>query len=74
MKNLAVEVVGPDGGVTSFEYDENNNIVRTEYQNGVSRQRNYDELNRVTSITDRDGDGGPDSVLSIHVRRSWEPG
>ncbi|NEQ99517.1 MAG: hypothetical protein F6K30_22905 [Cyanothece sp. SIO2G6] len=40
----------PDNGSTTYTYDDGNNLVRTNFPNDTAEIREYDDLNRLTSL------------------------
>jgi RHS repeat-associated protein len=56
-------VVNPDG-VTDYDYDVVGNLISTTFANGIIEKRDYDLLNRLTSITNKKADG---DILSSYT-------
>jgi RHS repeat-associated protein len=55
-------VTAPDGGVTRYTYDAADNLIKSDFPNGISETRSYDSLGRLISITD----AGPNGVVSSY--------
>ena len=47
----------PDGGVTRYTYDAAGNLVRTDLPNGTVETREYDDLNRLMFLENRNAAG-----------------
>ena len=50
-------VIDPDSGITDYTYDKVGNLIKTEFPNGVSENQQYDPLNRLTYLENRDQTG-----------------
>jgi len=46
-------VKSPNGSITKYSYDLSDALTKTEYQNGVAEDRQYDEMGRLVRITAR---------------------
>ena len=55
--NRLETVTDAEGGVTTYQYNDNSNLIRTEFSNGTVEIRNYDTLNRLTYIENKDVNG-----------------
>ncbi|WP_051039833.1 RHS repeat-associated core domain-containing protein [Synechococcus sp. PCC 7336] len=55
--NRLVTVTNPNLGATVYTYDEVSNLVRTDLANGTVETRNYDQLNRLTSLQHENAEG-----------------
>ena len=51
-----VTVLDEDFNLTTYGYDDANNLIRTEFPNGVVETREYDELNRLIGLENKVGD------------------
>jgi RHS repeat-associated protein len=56
-------VVDPDNGVTDYTYDAVGNLIKTEFANGISENQQYDLLNRLTYLENRNST----SILSSYT-------
>jgi RHS repeat-associated protein len=50
-------VTDPDGGVTDYTYNAVGNLIKTEFPNGITENQQYDLLNRLTYLENRDQTG-----------------
>jgi RHS repeat-associated protein len=50
-------VTAPDRGKTDYTYDKVGNLIKTEFPNGVSETQQFDLLNRLTYLENRNGTG-----------------
>ncbi len=55
--NRLATVIDPNGGQTTYTYNPVGNLITTEFANGVTETRDYDLLNRLTYLENRNGDG-----------------
>ncbi|MEM9214706.1 MAG: putative Ig domain-containing protein [Cyanobacteria bacterium P01_F01_bin.150] len=56
-------VTDPDGGETRYIYDDVGNLIQTDFANGVVESREYDSLNRLERLENKDSNG---TVLSSY--------
>jgi RHS repeat-associated protein len=50
-------VIDPDSGVTDYTYDAVGNLIKTEFPNGIEENQQYDLLNRLTYLENRNQTG-----------------
>jgi RHS repeat-associated protein len=50
-------VIDPDGGITDYSYDAVSNLIKTQFANGVTENQQYDLLNRLTYLENRNQTG-----------------
>jgi RHS repeat-associated protein len=50
-------VIDPDSGITDYTYDKVGNLIKTEFPNGISENQQYDLLNRLTYLENREQTG-----------------
>ncbi len=50
-------VIDPDGGITDYNYDAVSNLIKTQFANGVTENQQYDLLNRLTYLENRNQTG-----------------
>ncbi|MBE9061400.1 putative Ig domain-containing protein [cf. Phormidesmis sp. LEGE 11477] len=55
-RNRLTTVIDADYNLTAYGYDDANNLIRTEFANGVVETREYDDLNRLTVLENKVGD------------------
>jgi len=51
-----IDAVTASGKVTNYNYDSVGNLTKIIYNNGIVEVRSYDELNRLTSVVQKDAD------------------
>jgi RHS repeat-associated protein len=56
-------VIDPDSGVTDYTYDKVGNLIKTQFANGITENQQYDLLNRLTYLENRNQTG----VLSSYT-------
>jgi RHS repeat-associated protein len=61
--NRLETVTDPEAGITQYQYNAVSNLVRTDFPNGTSETRQYDDLNRLLFLENR----GPDGVVSSYA-------
>ncbi|GJD22740.1 hypothetical protein RIVM261_076960 [Rivularia sp. IAM M-261] len=55
--NRIDKVIAPDGGITDYTYDAVSNLIKTQFANGVTENQQYDLLNRLTYLENRNQTG-----------------
>jgi RHS repeat-associated protein len=50
-------VIDPDSGITDYTYDAVGNLIKTQFANGVTENQQYDLLNRLTYLENRNETG-----------------
>ncbi len=55
--NRISTVTDPDNGITQYSYDEVGNLIETEFPNGVVETKQYNLLNRLTFLENKDANG-----------------